>query len=81
MVAVFGCSMVIDSAYKVLGFSTISPSWEIIFECGVGFNKLEIVLGCQIVEKFLLRLIGFFTAFGAWEFFGIKFLKVIHIVN
>ena len=43
-VAVFGCSIVTNSTSKMFGFPTASSYF--IFNCSIGFDKLEVALGC-----------------------------------
>ena len=48
LVEVLGCSLVTTSTSKMLDFSVVSSSWVIIFDCFIGFNKLQAVLECLI---------------------------------
>ena len=69
LATVFGCSIVTDSTTD---FSTVSSSWVTIFDCAIGFNKLETVLGCLIVLVF----------YSFWYFrnFWSLFFNVIYIL-
>ena len=81
LVAVFGCSKVTHSMSKIFGFSTVFAFGETIIDCVIGFNKLEILLGCIKAEKFLLNLFGFFNSFRCfWEVFYLFFSKIIHSI-
>ena len=56
----------------MFGFSTVSVSFEIILDCIIGFNKLEVVLGCLRLKDFLLL---FYEFCAVWEFFSVIFQK------
>ena len=59
----------------MFGFSTVSASWEIIFDCIIGFNKLEVILSSLGVTDVLLPFFGFFKVFDVLEIFVSSFFK------
>ena len=56
----------------MFAFSRFLSSWIITFDCVIGFNCLEAVLGCLIVADFMLQFMML------CEFFNLCFLKAIH---
>ena len=48
---------------KMFDFSTVSSSWVIIFDCVIGFNKLEKVLRWLTVTDLISPLFGFLKVF------------------
>ena len=71
LATVFGCSIVTDSTTD---FSTVSSSWVTIFDCAIGFNKLETVLGCLTLTAFMSALFWFFIVFDTLGIFDLCFL-------
>ena len=64
---VFVRSIVTDSMSKMFGFPMVSSSWVIIFDCVIGYNKLEAVLGCLYnSNKFYVTVVWIFYSF--WWF-------------
>ena len=75
LVIVFVCSIATNSMPKMFDFSTVSTFWEIILDCVIGFDKLEVVLGLLPAAGFILLLFGFYAVFDSFWIFSPLFLK------